>query len=105
MPGPTILIVDDEKNIRRSVQMICTGEGYETKSAEDAEAALKILATGGIDLALLDISMPGMDGLQLLRKIHEDFPEVMVIMISGHATVENAVTATKEGAYDFIEKP
>jgi two-component system nitrogen regulation response regulator NtrX len=105
MPKPTILIVDDEKNIRRSVQMICTGEGYGTKTAEDAEAALKVLAAGSVDLVLLDISMPGMDGLQLLDKIHQDYPELVAIMISGNATVQNAVRATKEGAYDFIEKP
>ncbi len=101
----TILIVDDEKNIRRSVGMICTGEGYQVKSAADAEEALKILQAGGIDLILLDIIMPGTDGLELLKEIRRQYPEVAVIMISGHATVQNAVTATKEGAYDFIEKP
>lgn len=105
MPGPNILIVDDEKNIRRSVQMICTGEGFGAATAETADEALAALKSNQIDLAILDVMMPGTDGLTLLKKIHKQFPEVVVIMISGHATVQNAVTATKEGAYDFIEKP
>ncbi len=105
MTKQTILIIDDEKNIRRSVEMICTGEGYEVKTAADGEEAIKVLDSGPIDLALLDIVMPGTDGLQLLRQIHAKYPDVVVIMVSGHATVQNAVTATKDGAFDFIEKP
>ena len=105
MSAPNILIVDDEKNIRRSVQMICTGEGFGAMTAENADAALAALKSNQIDLVILDIMMPGMDGLTLLKKIHKQFPEIIVIMVSGHATVQNAVTATKEGAYDFIEKP
>jgi two-component system nitrogen regulation response regulator NtrX len=101
----TILIVDDEKNIRRSLEMICSGEGYGVKTAADGDEALKHLAAGAIDLMLLDIIMPKTDGLQLLKKIHADYPDVTVIMISGQATVQNAVAAVKEGAYDFIEKP
>ncbi len=105
MSAPNILIVDDEKNIRRSVAMICSGEGYETKTAADSEEALKMLDAGGIDLALLDIAMPGMDGLSLLKEIKKKSPETTAIMISGNATLQNAITATKEGAFDFIEKP
>ena len=105
MSTPNILIVDDEKNIRRSVAMICSGEGYETKTAADSEEALKMLDAGGIDLALLDIAMPGMDGLSLLKEIKKKSPETSAIMISGNATLQNAITATKEGAFDFIEKP
>ncbi|NIV92309.1 response regulator [candidate division KSB1 bacterium] len=105
MQQPTILIVDDEKNIRRSVEMICSGDGYEVKSAADAAETWNILETGPVDLILLDIVMPGTDGLELLKQVKSKHPDVVVMMISGHATVQNAVTATKEGAYDFIEKP
>ncbi len=105
MSAPNILIVDDEKNIRRSIEMICSGEGYETKTAADGEEALKILDGGHVEVALLDIAMPGMDGLSLLKKIKKDSSETSVIMVSGNATIQNAITATREGAYDFIEKP
>lgn len=105
MIKPTILIVDDEKNIRRSVEMICSGEGYQVKTAANGSEALRVLNSVPVDLVLLDIVMPATDGLTLLKQVHTKFPDVEVIMISGHATVQNAVTATKEGAYDFIEKP
>ncbi len=105
MNQPTLLVVDDEKNIRRSVEMICTGEGYRVKTAADAEEALKILDAGAIDLVLLDVVMPGTDGLTLLKKIKKSSPEILAVMISGNATVQNAVAATKDGAYDFMEKP
>jgi len=105
MNKPTILIVDDEKNIRRSVEMICHGEGYAVRTAADAEEALKYLDAAPFDLMMLDIMMPGVDGLTLLKSIHEAYPEMSVIMVSGHATVQNAVEATRYGAYDFIEKP
>lgn len=105
MPEAKILVVDDEKNIRRSLEMICTSEGYEVRTAEDAESALKIIAGTSFDLVLLDIMMPGTDGLTLLKEVRKVSPGAQVIMISGHASVENAVTATKEGAFDFMEKP
>lgn len=105
MNHASILIVDDEKNIRRSLEMICTGEGYSVQTAEDAEAALKSLDGTSFDLLLLDILMPGTDGLTLLKSVHKQYPELAVIIISGQATIQNAVTATREGAYDFIEKP
>jgi two-component system nitrogen regulation response regulator NtrX len=105
MSNAFILIVDDEKNIRRSVEMICAGEGYRVKTAADGREALAVLDSEPVDLVLLDIVMPGTDGLALLRQIHTRFPEVVVVMISGHATIQNALAAAKEGAYDFIEKP
>ena len=101
----TILVVDDEKNIRRSIEMICGSEGYEVETAAESAAALQVLASTAIDLVLLDIALPGMDGLTLLKKIKNQWPAVGVIMVSGNATVQNAVEATKRGAYDFIEKP
>ncbi|RMF67849.1 MAG: sigma-54-dependent Fis family transcriptional regulator, partial [Calditrichaeota bacterium] len=101
----TILVVDDEKNIRRSLEMICSGEGYTVKTAADGAEAMRVLNAERVDLVLLDVVMPGTDGLEVLRKIKKETPETVVIMISGNATVQNAVAATKEGAYDFIEKP
>ncbi len=105
MAKPSILIIDDEKNIRRSVDMICSGEGYRVKVAASGEEGLAAIAENKIDLVLLDIMMPGTDGLTVLPKILELSPEIAVIMISGNATLQNAVVATRKGAYDFIEKP
>ncbi len=105
MKREKLLIVDDEKNIRRSIKMICEGEGYRVLQAEDAAAALNVMQDDPADLVLLDINMPGVGGLELLQTLREKWPDLLVIMISGFATIENAVTATRYGAYDFIEKP
>lgn len=105
MPNETILVVDDEKNIRRSVDVICSGEGYEVHTAPNANEALELIDKHQIDLALLDVMMPGTDGLTLLKKLKSAAPEISAIMISGNATLQNAVEATRLGAYDFIEKP
>ncbi|MDD2365469.1 MAG: sigma-54 dependent transcriptional regulator [Desulfuromonadaceae bacterium] len=101
----SILIIDDEKDIRTSLAGILEDEGYQVLSeeggAEGIECALQELP----DLILLDIWMPGMDGLETLEKLKRLIPHVTVIMISGHGTIETAVRATKLGAFDFIEKP
>src|SRR5918993_5885536 len=105
----TILIVDDEKNIRRTLQMVLEGEGYATLEAETAEAALKILAAPQrpVDLAIFDVKLPAMSGLEALEKMRQDeaLKSTPVIVISGHATVHDAVAAIKLGAADFFEKP
>jgi len=100
-----ILIVDDESSIRRSLKGVLEDEGYMTSQAESGEACLDTLRKHSFDVVLLDIWLPGMDGLETLQKIRdlEGAPEV--IMISGHGTIETAVRATKLGAYDFLEKP
>ncbi|MCC7429898.1 sigma-54-dependent Fis family transcriptional regulator [bacterium] len=100
-----ILVVDDEKNIRRSLEMIFSGNNYEVILAESGEQAIEILKTQVPQLIFLDIKMEGIDGIETLRKIKENFPELNVVMISGHGTIEHAVECTKLGAYDFIEKP
>ena len=102
---PNILIVDDEAGIRESLAGVLTDEGYSASSAESGEACLERLRKGAFDVVLLDIWLPGIDGLETLESIHDmdDAPEV--IMISGHGTIETAVRATKLGAYDFLEKP
>lgn len=102
---PEILIVDDEPGIRQSLKGVLEDEGFKTTVAESAEACLAMLGTRLCDVVLLDVWLPGMDGLEALQHIRklENAPEV--IMISGHGTIETAVRATKLGAYDFLEKP
>src|SRR5438874_3946131 len=101
----SILIVDDESGIRQSLKGVLEDEGYNASTAESGEACLEILRRRAFDVVLLDIWLPGLDGLETLAKIRdlENAPEV--IMISGHGTIETAVRATKLGAYDFLEKP
>jgi two-component system, NtrC family, nitrogen regulation response regulator NtrX len=101
----TFLICDDEKNIRRTLRMVLEGEGHEVSEAERAEEAIEELDTNGADVLFLDVRLPGMDGLEALGRIRERRPAQAVIMVSGHASVSDAVEATRRGAYDFLEKP
>jgi DNA-binding NtrC family response regulator len=105
----TILVVDDEKNIRRTLQLVLEGEGYRVIGTESAEGALQILASPNtpVDLAILDVKLPGMSGLEALERVRneEATRDLPIIVISGHATVNDAVHAIKLGASDFFEKP
>ena len=101
----TILIIDDEAPIREVLSGILTDEGFHPLCAASAEEGMAMLAELDIHLVLLDIWLPGMDGIAALEKIKQDGNEVPVIMISGHGTIETAVQATRIGAFDFIEKP
>src|SRR6476660_554391 len=100
-----ILIVDDEAGIRESLAGILGDEGYSTSSVDSAEACLDLVRKTDFDIVLLDIWLPGMDGMEALAKIRELENAPEVIMISGHGRIETAVRATKLGAYDFLEKP
>ena len=100
----TILIIDDEDSIRESLSGILADEGFRPLTAASAEEGLEILEQETVDLVLLDIWMPGMDGLEALQRIKDRY-DLPVIMISGHGTIETAVQATRIGAFDFIEKP
>lgn len=100
-----ILIVDDEKAIRKTLTEILSFEGYEIDEAADGEEALKCFKEKNYDVVLCDIKMPKIDGLEFLQKATEHNPDIPVIMISGHGTIETAVEAVKKGAYDFIQKP
>ncbi|MBN1843393.1 MAG: sigma-54-dependent Fis family transcriptional regulator [Deltaproteobacteria bacterium] len=102
---PVILIVDDETTILQSLSGILSDEGYETLTASNGYEALKIIEVESPDLVLLDIWMPGMDGIETLQEIKRTNPFLQVVIISGHGTIETAVKATKLGGYDFIEKP
>ena len=100
-----ILIVDDEESIRRSLEGILCDEGFQTRLADGGDAALAVLAREEPDLVLLDIAMPGRDGLSVLAELRERWPHLPVVMMSGHGTIETAVRTTRLGAFDFIEKP
>jgi len=100
-----VLVVDDEFSVRDSLEQWFKKDGYRTGSAQDAHEALRMLEESGWDVLLVDIKMPGMDGLELQRRIHEIDPDLIVIMITAYASVDTAVQALKEGAFDYITKP
>lgn len=102
---PTILIVDDEPSILQSLGGLLTDEGFEITTASNGYEALQSIEGDAPDLILLDIWMPGIDGLETLKEIKQNYPHIQVILITGHGTIETAVQATKLGAFDFIEKP
>ena len=100
-----ILVIDDETSILETLAGILSDEGFTPICVDSAEKGLEKLKTEAVDLVLLDIWMPGMDGVEALQQIKKEYPELQVVMISGHGTIETAVQATKIGAFDFIEKP
>jgi two-component system response regulator HydG len=100
-----LLIVDDELSVRDSLAKWFHEEGYEVGTAENANEALTRMAESRWDAALVDIKMRGTDGIELQRRMHEINPELVVIMMTGYASVETAVTALKNGAYDYVTKP
>ncbi len=100
-----ILIVDDEINIRMTLKDILEDEGYETCIAGTGEKAIKIASKENIDMIILDVKLPGIDGIETFKTIKKTKPELDVLMISGHGDISTAVTAVKLGAYDFLEKP
>ncbi len=109
MPPSQVMVVDDERNIRRALKMILVAEGYSVLEAETAEAAAATLATSPnpVDLLILDLMLPKMSGLELLSKLKKDelHRHIPVLVISGHASSEEAASAIKLGAADFFEKP
>ncbi len=102
---PKILIIDDEKSIRNTLKDILTYEKFEVDEACDGAEGIKKAEAGGFDLVLCDIKMPKMDGIEVLSKLQEINPDLPVVMISGHGTIETAVEAIRKGAFDFISKP
>ena len=102
---PSILIVDDEPSILQSLSGLLSDEGFDVLTAPNGYEALKVVDSESPDLVLLDIWMPGIDGIETLKEIKKDNPFIPVIIITGHGTIETAVKATKLGAFDLIEKP
>lgn len=102
---PTILIVDDEAGIRESLSSVLREDGYRVESVASGEDCLAFIQNKSVDLILLDVWLPGIDGMETLRRLRESETCPMVVMISGHANIEAAVRSTKLGAFDFVEKP
>ncbi|KYC54162.1 MAG: acetoacetate metabolism regulatory protein AtoC [Candidatus Methanofastidiosum methylothiophilum] len=100
-----ILIVDDEINIRESLKIILETEGYKVLTAESGESGIKEFQNNRIDLVLLDLKMKGMSGEETLKKIKELNPDTMVVILTGHATLDSSIEAIKYGAYDYLKKP
>jgi DNA-binding NtrC family response regulator len=100
-----ILLVDDEKDFLDVMSERIEARGMDVTTADSAEKALKDVESGGFDAIILDLMMPGMDGLQTLKAIKKKNPDLQVILLTGHATVEKGIEAMKLGAMDFLEKP
>ena len=105
MSKEQILIVDDEENIRRTIRAILEDEGYVVREAASGSEAFTQLQDGQVDLVITDVWMEDIDGLKLIDFIRNSGIDVEIIVISGHATIEVAVQATRKGAIDFLEKP
>ena len=105
MPRDAILIVDDEKGVQSSLEGVLRDVGFEAQGVATGEECLALMATKEFSVVLLDIWLPGIDGLQVLERIRQLSPLTSVVMISGHGSIETAVRATKLGAFDFVEKP
>jgi DNA-binding NtrC family response regulator len=100
-----VLLVDDEKEFLDVMSERIEARGMEVTTADSAEAALSQVESGGFDAIVLDLMMPGMDGLETLKALKEKNPDIQVILLTGHATLEKGIEAMKLGALDFVEKP
>jgi DNA-binding NtrC family response regulator len=104
-PAPSILVIDDEEIIRETFEALLAGEGYDVRTADLAQRGLELLSSGAFDAVLLDIMLPDRDGLDVLEDIRKFDDELPVIMVTAKGTIENAVAATKRGAFQFLAKP
>ena len=100
-----LLVIDDEKGIRDALAQLFEYEGHVVSTAEDGRAGIESASKTRPDVIFLDVKMPGLDGLDVLARLRENDPTALVVMISGHGTIDTAVDATRKGAYDFLEKP
>src|SRR5712691_11721641 len=105
MTSGRVLVVDDEQGVRSTLSAVLRDEGFDVETAESGEECLSILEERSFQAILLDVWLPGSDGLETLRSLRRTGVDAAVIMISGHGTIETAVRATKLGAHDFVEKP
>jgi DNA-binding NtrC family response regulator len=100
-----VLVIDDESIVRISCERTLSAEGYPVKTAGDGKSGIDLLEKESFDVVLLDIKMPDMDGIEVLKKIKSSWPDTKVIMITGYSTVESAVKSLRLGALNFLEKP
>ncbi|MDY6861548.1 MAG: response regulator [Thermodesulfobacteriota bacterium] len=100
-----IMLVDDEKRFLATTQKLLAREGYDILTAESGEEALEMLKSHNIHVVILDVKMPGLDGIATLKEIKSLFPLIEVIMLTGNATVESAIDGLKSGAFDYLMKP
>lgn len=100
-----VVIIDDEQRFLKTTQTLLEKEGYQVITANDGQAGLDILKAKAADVVVLDVKMPGMDGIEVLRHIKSDHPLVEVLMLTGHATMESAIDGLKLGAFDYLTKP
>lgn len=105
MTGATVLIVDDERTLARAIKAFLEEAGYQAEVADDAGAALQLLPVLRPDVVFTDVRLPGMSGIELLRKIREFDPNISVVVMTAHGTIEGAVEAVKLGAFDYLKKP
>jgi two-component system nitrogen regulation response regulator GlnG len=105
MPEGRILIADDEDSLRWVLEKGFRGAGYQVTAVKDGTAALREVESGPFDLILLDIRMPGIDGLSLLKQVRAGRPDAQVVIMTAHGTMETAVAAMQDGAYDYLAKP
>ena len=101
----SLLIVDDEERFLSTTQKLLEKKGIRTFTATSGNAGYEVLETNPVDVVVLDVKMPGMSGMGVLKRIKKDFPEVEIIMLTGHATVQTAVGGIKYGAFDYLMKP
>ncbi|NOY13679.1 MAG: response regulator, partial [Deltaproteobacteria bacterium] len=102
MPIQRILVADDEESIRWVLSRALKKKGFTVDLAEDGKQALSMFRSDRYDLAVLDIKMPGLQGLELLKQVQEDCPETLVVIMTAESTMENAIAAMKNGAYDYL---
>ncbi|MGH7291927.1 MAG: sigma-54-dependent transcriptional regulator, partial [Myxococcota bacterium] len=104
-PARSVLIVEDEANMRRVLSALLERDGFRTFEAPDGGAALELLKREAVDAILTDLRMPKMNGLELLEAVRRAHPEIPVVMLTAHGTVGSAVEALKQGAFDYLTKP
>src|SRR5207237_792300 len=105
MARKSILVVDDEKSQREILEMILSEEGYDVTTAASGEAALKFAKERRFDLALTDLKMTGMDGIELLQHLLAQDSSIIVILLTAHGTIDSAKEALRRGAFDYLQKP